>query len=663
MPKSSQEKKYKGLLLFQHCIATIPARDVSVLFTPNFVKCFIDHLAAQDRYLHRASDKARKILLKRSAEDPIAALPILQGLLSGLDGDFDLDSKTKTKTMEDLLLNAAKCDADSTVTMLNRTVLPKKGDSEAEITRQRLVVATAIVAVFRRIHDKTQCTNQSQVFIRRALFLLGSWAYSDQTIISLAPQNDVPPTSQSSRTQLNARIASCFSHVLGQRSDAANVIYNFYCDVRSQAPSLALLGAQARANRTAVKLVERSLDTTIQAWERSSRSDVGSAFQQAMVVLLGMTLLTLLGGDSDSVPILEDLLQILGPQSTPMANIDEPASLVQILLSLVSKPSLLLRRTVNQVFATITSLLDEEALLAFLAILNTKEGSAGQASLFDSQHDEDDREEADSDDSGSARKENGNIGVCRNRLAEGDASGISDSDPGLNDEDQQEDDAELVEFERKLANALGTRPRDSSEVASGESSSGEDMDDDQMELIDQSLQNMFKERKNATNRKQEQKGAKDLIINFKCRVLELLEIYVKSESHSPRSLSLLIPLLTLIRTTSSPVVSRKGCDVIKIYFHVCKGEKLLRLVDDVPAMDILRSVHEEARQPASNAHINACSQASLLLARVIAAYNRDCLRQVIEIYGATQEAAMFDPTVRYKVSFFVDWLNWSQSMK
>ena len=227
----------------------------------------------------------------------------------------------------------------------------------------------------------------------------------------------------------------------------------------------------------------------------------------------------------------------------------------------------------------------------------------------------------------------------------------------------EEVDEELAAFDAKLAQALGTRLGQEHVDADISSSSSEDMNDQQMEELDEHLESMFRERKNLIKRKHEQKEAKETIINFKSRVLELLGVYIKQEHASIRAMDLLLPILSLIRTTSSPVVSRKAYELIRIYSRLCKGNNLVKIQRPDTVMNELRSIHDEAGKEASNAHAVACSQASLLLVRALVSFDRGYLREIIALYANTQERVLFEPSFKAKVSFFMDWSNWCNNVK
>ncbi len=240
-----------------------------------------------------------------------------------------------------------------------------------------------------------------------------------------------------------------------------------------------------------------------------------------------------------------------------------------------------------------------------------------------------------------------------------DAEGSSKDASGEENDDNGVSDDELAAFNAKLAQALRTKPlaEDRASNDSGDSTD-EDMNDEQMAAVDAQLVEIFKERKRITSKKSQNKDAKETIINFKCRVLELLEILIKQRHASALALDILLPLLRVIRTTTSKLVSSKACDLMKDYARFCKGKHVPDVKDKDAILDLLHSVHNEAVKEGSNAFTNACSQASLLLVRILAAQDRENLRQVVAAYASIQERLLFDPQCKVKISFLVDWLNW-----
>lgn len=296
----------------------------------------------------------------------------------------------------------------------------------------------------------------------------------------------------------------------------------------------------------------------------------------------------------------------------------------------------------------------------------TKETISGQEEMFDCVDDADrdnkmsDVEEIDAIDSTAidmTPKEDSN---SHNDSVEG--SGDEEKSSSEIQDDEHESDPELVAFDAKLAQALGTRHTEDGRAVSGDDEfTDEDMNDEQMEALDEQLEMVFQERSKLISRKSQRKDAKETMVNFKCRVLELLEIFIKHQHTSPLALDLLVPILTTIQSTTGTLVSIKACGLIKTYTKVCKGKNLPDAKDTDSIFKLLEKVHNQAMEDGSNAYTNSCSQSSLLLVKVLVAQDRENLRRVLLIYSKTQEQALLDPQCRVKISFFSDWLNWCSS--
>ncbi len=292
-------------------------------------------------------------------------------------------------------------------------------------------------------------------------------------------------------------------------------------------------------------------------------------------------------------------------------------------------------------------------------MLETSESVSGQEEVFDRDDDEDagdsfDIEEIEMTEAGFAQ-------LQAEDEAGSDVSNVEESS-NITSEEESDDDAtddELATFDAKLAQALGTKPPGEDQISNNsEESTDEDMNDEEMEALDAQLVVVFKERKKVTSKQSQKEDAKKTIINFKCRVLELLEIFVKQRHASTLALDLLLPLLRVIRNTASKLVSTKACDLVRNYARFCKGKNVPGGGSKEVLLELIHSIHSEVTMQGSNAFTNACSHASLLVARVLAAQDRENLRQITATYASTQERLLFDPRCKIKVSFFLDWLNW-----
>ena len=294
-------------------------------------------------------------------------------------------------------------------------------------------------------------------------------------------------------------------------------------------------------------------------------------------------------------------------------------------------------------------------------MLTTEENISGQNEMFDCIGDDDDGGETSDTEEihmtdvtaiSAPARHNSNAGH------DPDTEDGSFSETGNDESDLDCADVELAAFDAKLAIALGIR---ATAHTNDDESTDEDMNDEQMEALDQHLEKVFRERKKVTSKKLQRKEAKENILNFKNRVLDLLEIFIKQQPNSVLALDLLVPVLTVIRTTKSPLVSGKACDLMRKYSNLCKGKNLPGSVDKATIFRLLVEVHNQATKQGSNAYTSSCSQASLLLVRILASQDRENLRRVLSVYSATQERALFDPKCKVKTSFFSDWLNFCSS--
>lgn len=242
---------------------------------------------------------------------------------------------------------------------------------------------------------------------------------------------------------------------------------------------------------------------------------------------------------------------------------------------------------------------------------------------------------------------------------------VSSSDEEA-DEESEDDQAELAAFDAKLAAALGTRKgQDDVEAedteGSDEDMNEEDMDQAEMDALDDKLAEVFRARKPTTNKKQQRKDTKEAIINFKRRVLDLVDVYLKQEHLNPLALDLVLPLIKTARRSSIKQVSKRAHDILQEFCTRCKG-------GNVPAIDekgtwtndtlgYLKGVHREAGLDNSGAHASACSRASILLVKVLVKARID-VGIMVDFYAETRKRQLLDLKCKVQPTFFTEWNNW-----
>lgn len=600
---------------------------------------------------------------------------------------MSFDQLTKTKTIERLISLADETSLCALGQELCNKLEHPGVQDDKDATARRHVIADELTLVVKSPQSgHTSQDTESDIIslIDIIIHTVVKCAYLSVDA-SKRDRQDVPDPPVSSKTQgmLKARLASWLSHIIAKVPYPGHFTYMAVKIIRlnaltgALAPTVELTGSVSQRVDEAWSVLE-AVQKTLDKPSRTNK--VLEAFE----LLYSLTMLQVYNGDADAVSMLDELRNYydLRIRRHNEGNQQGSEILVEILLGFIAKPSQLFRRLAQQVFSSFTSDINGSGLQSMIKVgpppsrcgsssltqvLETSENLAGQEEMFEEE--DEDRESTDTAsgaDSDVEEVELEHANRIQSLSDEEKPSSASDgsSEDTDNPEEKEGEDEELAAFDMKLAQALKTRPANADLVAgSDEESSDEDMDDEQMEALDEHIATIFKERKGVASRKTQKKDAKETMVNFKCRVLELLEIYVKQQHQKQIALDLLLPLLKVTRTTTSSLVSGKACNLVRDFNRICKGKDLPKISDTREVVNLLETVHAKAMHGSSNAHTSACSQASLLLVKVLVAQDKDNLRMAVDCYADTQKALLLDPKCKVKISFFTDWLNWCSTAR
>jgi DNA polymerase phi len=183
-----------------------------------------------------------------------------------------------------------------------------------------------------------------------------------------------------------------------------------------------------------------------------------------------------------------------------------------------------------------------------------------------------------------------------------------------------------------------------------------------MMALDSKLVEIFSQRKKQPNKKQEQKDAKETIVNFKSRVLDLLEIYVKKQATNPLAFGLIMPLLQLVRSTKTKQLGEKAHTIILSFAKASKSAKKegTAEIDVSEQIMLLKNIHAEAAKDLSHMFAKSSSTASLLVASNLYRADKGTVKKVATVYRDS-EIAWVSGEVKMQAAFFMDWVNWCQS--
>ena len=385
-----------------------------------------------------------------------------------------------------------------------------------------------------------------------------------------------------------------------------------------------------------------------------------------------MVVVSLAGGQSEAWDMAEDLLDLdeslasTGSENTSERQTD---ALVEMLVALVAEPSSLYRRASNWAFDLLSLKMTKAAMRVMLEVLVKKENVSGKQDIEQPTPEEEyESDDVMSEDEVSA-DEHSNLEIDSDvEEMETDRS-LSTSSEDSNADDNEEledsmdeslegsesDSSELVRFNEALGTTLGT----SNQKKEGSDESDESMDDEQMMALEPKLAEVFKHRlgvrtqdmnrsslrKRGGEKKQQQAAARKSILDFKNRILDMLESFVTKYSSHVLTNEVTLSLLSLVRSTrrydfSSSILDlgadlkhskqlRDKCNRI-INKHQSRARKKgeppfipkptraeSENADDAvqSTWQVLEAVHDEALQRSSHLHKSLCSQTSLFICR------------------------------------------------
>ncbi|CAD0053047.1 unnamed protein product [Aureobasidium pullulans] len=593
-------------------ISTAPVQLLHAVFSPNAMRCIINQRAGQDRYLHEAAKGPLSQMVTRSKSDQESIPVMLKGLLSG-NGAVDFDRLTKSKTAEDLFARAKDESAKDALTLLQQLSAKPNAEDQPQADLKRRLLADMMLNMARKQQAEEGKDNGS---IASLVLSMVPFGYADASAGALKAS---PPLSEASQEMFRSRLMSCLNHILSARMDTDFAILEKVVEEVKTVDAASKTGLRTKAD------------------EEIKQKESKKAPLRAFKALYALSILLVYNGEADVVPVLEDLE--LCYQSWKKSE-DASVMLVEILLSFISKPSAVYRKIAQQVFEAFSSQLDAEGLQSMLDILDKSENLSGQQELFEQADDAEEGGESGSDEDASDVEMLDGEGASDVEI-DSDVEVVEGSESGSSDEEDSEDEAEadeaadLEDFENKLALALKTTKPTEEDSDFDES----DMDDEQMMAIEGHLTTIFTERKKITsNKKKDNKDAKENIVNFKNRVLDLLTIFAKQEHSNKLTLDLVLPMLTLIRTTTSKQISDKAFGLLQQFFGACNKTKKFPEADDASeVLALLHSVHDEIRANASKLHSNACSRSSLFLAKILINLDAKHYSDVADCYNNLQK--------------------------
>ncbi|RYP26477.1 hypothetical protein DL768_011711 [Monosporascus sp. mg162] len=653
---ASEGQKFRGFMIFRKFLDGLRLGHQSLakeLFTRNFMICLMNQAAKEDRYLHLAATKTLKSIEQCVEQSPELLLPVLQELL-GKFGTYNFDQRTNSKTVEKLLQWVTPENAEAILKLLQEPVVIMKKSDAGEVENLRQLYAHYLFKLTTQAKLSTDAVGDRLSVIERGIMDLALCAYSSK-------QQFEPVLSEKTRQVFRTRLSSAFARLTKRRED-----FRGLCDaVLAIDTSAVSMGDEISTERSiALKAIRKLL----KASKKSSKKDTDTSV--GLALLYAITLLQLYDGVPDAISILHDLQSYSEKIQNSEAGTSE--LLVEILLSLVSRPSAMIRQVSQQVFESFTSQMSSDALQLLTDPLLAEENTKGYQALFENMEDDEmvDADEEDLSDEDAEDIEEDDMSDIGSDVEFVTLNGAEPADDEAETSDEEEDgeqpegDAQgSADLEDALGKLLKSHRLDKDKEAES-SESDSDMTDSEMMALDSKLGEVFKQMAKKMEKKSEKKDAKEMVLNFKRRALDLLDIYAKNEAANPVAFNIILPLLQLVRTTTDKPLANKAINTILGFTKALK--KARSESDEAPLLDrdeqlkLLKDIHQEASKHPSHAFARAASAASLLIASRLFAADKENIRLIASVYADSQ-ANWVTGKVRLQPVIFSDWTNWCQA--
>ncbi|KAL6802293.1 DNA polymerase phi domain-containing protein, partial [Trichoderma sp. SZMC 28012] len=678
--QATDGQKFKGFTVFQKILegCVVHHSLLQILFSKNLMTSLMNQAAKEDRYLHRAAIKTLKAIEGAVSSHPSALVPVLESLLSR-NGAYNFDQRTSTKTVDKLLQNFNLENDKGTLKIIQAPIasLSQQEVLEAQtILRVHIDYLSKVLGACASLNTKESQSNKLEgTSLSVTLQQLSRLAYSQP--------DDIPKDALTDQIQelARSRLESALAKLTRQTSD----FVTFCQAVASIDSSAVTMSEEIKA------AIEGALSRMHKLLKQKTKTDNDKTLTQGLAMLHAISIFQLYNQDPDAMEVLDDLAQFHDRLQEGKLGDDDTGSsefLVEILLSMVARPSSLMRQVSQQVFEAFTSQISAGGLELLTGPLGTNESTRGQKELFNTEDDGMDVDGEDSDDDEDDDVEEISnvdidsdvefIGLADGEEADGDAEedGEDDEEDSDDNDEEDSDDEEAdekegpIDLDELMGSILKSHRLDKD--ADAESSEDEgDMSDSQMFALEDKLAEVFKQRAKARpDSKKQKKDAKQSVVNFKHRILDFLDIYVRNEVLSPLGFAILIPLLNLMRTTTTKTLSSRACEIILNYQRGMKkarsGNKDAAEAETTPTYDaeellsVLVEVHEEAGKDNAHAYAKAASAASLIVASAMFASDKELVKRTAAVYAKTQSDWVLGQA-KLQNSFFADWNNWCQN--
>ncbi|CAO1618292.1 unnamed protein product [Parajaminaea phylloscopi] len=659
--QASPERKSWGFQVFAKALPILPAADKPLLFTPNFMRTWINQLSSKDRLLHKAATNAAAAVQETVKESPQAGFALIAQLL-GKHGSQSFDRLTNTKTVEGLL---AAMDAQGVRDYVEWTV--KLIAESSEVAKRRWGLDQLLLLVRNTaVPTDDDCVEEILTYLTAGAFFVWKKA-PKRGLLSIQPK---PAFDDDLRQLCRSRLLSCLTELAERTTTLANVSSAVTDGKARRVPGVDSKGVPwilkswniFRALSVNVKEFSATMTEELQnvserassllkKLENMSRKDADSSKRERLAAFETLVVASALFAHESQEENPDELLEQLQDchdRLFSQQDVDDEISgselLLDFLVGLLERPSAFLRAITEQVFATFSADMNVKSIDHLVDQLGLNEEPEGDEEDEDADMEDADKESSEtssdsaSSEEGSDDEEDAQVDVeLRDKVfAALKAGGMADTEDGEAEGDEDVEDAE-----------------------GGESGGGEDDDaeslpdftDEQMLQIDDQLADIFRSRLGS---RKNNKEAKQDAIAFRNKILDLLAIYCKKCPSSPLVVRLVRPLFVLATESDEDdkQVSNKAANILRN--NICKAKDVPQGADLEVATEDLEAVHGFARRTTSGELAALANVANVFLSRVCFASGSPASDKTVKLYNDTLGDFLTRNASQLKGQFLID---------
>ena len=645
---ASTERKSWGFQVFGRSIARARNEDKPLLFTPNFMRTWINQLSKEDRFLHMASLKAAEAVQDAVKSNPQLGFVLLSQLI-GEHGNQNFDRITKTKTVEGILSSLDVQGVKDYLKHLRDLVCMSEDSNEGEDdakakSGQRAWAFDQMLSLVRNTaipKDDTLISDILEFFIAHGYFIVKQ-AIKKNTVLNKLPE---PALTDEAKQQCRSRLVSCLSELSGQTTvlsdsdgktrKAPGVTSTGVLWLQKAHEIMVRFGKDK--NFTTIFDNDDEIEATIKAGnvcltkirkQEETTGDVALKEQlRAFQSLLLAGLIVSVDSEDGAADLVEPLCACadkLWPASkgkskkaAAKANdedgeeVDASVVLVDCLVNFLELPSVLLRTVADQAFEAFSRDMTAEGLDHLLVQLGQTETAAMDV--------DEDEEEEEAEAAEGAEE-----------LSDTSVTSDDDEDEAKSEDEEEDDDDEEGEVDAELRAKVEEALRDSGLADPEDDENGDEndedddddsrsdasselLDDDQMMLLDDKLGEIFRQTRSAKSGRKEAKKEENVLKN---KLLDLIEIFARKESGNKLVLRLVSPLFGLARDEDSDdsQLSKRAANILRA--RLCKGKDTPEGITMSEVIEDLEQVHRAARSSTQAELANLVGALNLYLTKV-----------------------------------------------